>query len=122
MPLSMRDSLRLRQVGFTQSEVDEFKNAVAVDGSPQTINLDTATWHNMMISRKDWIMDMHTEEGLDLPEIEARIDEYYMMDRERSPFDFVKREYKPPRALSDYQKARTNRAKAQTDRLYKRYN
>jgi len=119
MPLSIKDNLRLRDAGFTQYEVDEFNNAVAVDGTPQVINLDSATWQNMMYSRKQYIMDM-IDEGLDKIEIENIIDDYYRMDRDRSPFDFVKREYKPPKGLTDYQKARTNRAERMTNKLYRR--
>lgn len=117
MTLSMKENKLLREVGFTAYEVDEFNKAVAVDGTPQIIDLNSETWRNMMLSRKEWIMDM-IDEGLDASEIEGLIDEYYQIDRERSPFDFVKREYKPPRALSDYQKARSNRARKQTDKLY----
>lgn len=117
MTLSMKENKLLREVGFTAYEVDIFNSAIAVDGTPQIIDLNSATWQNMMLSRKEWVMDT-LEEGLNDADRETLIDEYYQIDRERSPFDFVKREYKPPRGLSDYQKARSNRARKQTDKLY----
>jgi len=115
MPLSMEDNLRLRGVGFTQHEVDEFNNATAPDGTPQVINLNIGTWEDMMRSRKEWTMAMAAH--FDKQEIEARIDKHYQ-DPSHSPFDFVKREYRPPRALSDYAQARQARAQANTDELY----
>jgi len=115
MPLSMDDNLRLRGVGFTQYEVDEFNNATAPDGSPQVINLDSGTWQDMMRSRKEWTMALANT--LDASEIEARIDRHYL-DPGHSPFDFVKREYRPPRSLSDYAHARQHRAEAAVGALY----
>ena len=115
MPLSMEDNLRLRGVGFTQYEVDEFNNATAADGTPQVINLESGTWQDMMRSRKEFVMAM--ADKLSKDEIEARINRHYR-DPGHSPFDFVKREYRPPRALSDYSQARQARAEANTDELY----
>ena len=115
--LGAQQAKTLRGVGFTQYEVDEFNNAVAPDGLPQSIDLESATWHCMMISRKEFIMDM-IKHGLTTIKIEKLINDYYKMDRDRSPFDFVKKEYKPPRGLTNYQKARAARAKRQTDSLY----
>lgn len=115
MPLSMNDNLKLRGAGFTQYEVDEFNNATATDGSPQVINLSSGTWQDMLRSRKEWTMAMASK--FDKDEIENRIDRHYQ-DPGHSPFDFVKREYRPPRTLSDYAEARQARAEANTDELY----
>ena len=104
MPLSFDDARILRRSGFHPWEIKKYDEAVAPDGTPQVINLQTKTWQAAIASRRAWVQDK-LRRGWSRPQIAGAIMGYYIMKRERSPFDFIKIEYKPPKQLTDYQEA-----------------
>lgn len=120
MPLTNEDKYRLRRVGFLEEEIRAFDEAVDPAGKPQKINLDTGTWRDAMRSRLAWLRNMKRV-GIPDDRIAAGIRRYYRMGSGRSPWDFLKIEYRPPRRLTDYQIALKSRQKAQVSRAFPFY-
>ena len=108
MPLSIEDARTLRRSGFIAWEVKKYDEAVAPDGTPQVINLQTKTWQAAIASRRAWVSDK-IRRGWPKAQIAGAIMGYYIMKKERNPFDFIKIEYKPPKKLTDYQEATKKR-------------
>ena len=121
MPLSMSDYNTLIKAGFSYSEITKLSEAKTVDGKPQpAIDLNSPAWRVTLNTRKLWHNDMQAR-GWTKEQIKAEIENYYNRDVKRSPFDFLKAEYRPPVKL-DYITAIRNRAKVTVNKLYnKRY-
>ena len=101
MSISQHDAIRLRQAGFLEHEIQELANAKTVDGKDQPpINLDAAAWQAVLKSRSEWWTDK-VDRGWSEDEITNELSNYYKRDRKRTPFDFLRAEYKPPRK-ADY--------------------
>ena len=111
MALNIIDITRLRRVGFIEDEIDYFDRAVDPAGNPQHLDLDSKVWRNAMRSRSAWRREQRRR-GVSDDRIVRAIRNYYAMGKGRSPFDFIRQEYRPPRKLTDYEKARKARAKA----------
>lgn len=112
MSISFEDYQRLRNVGFTEYEIEQLSNATDPSGNPQPpIDLNSAPWEATLESRKWWLVDK-IEKGWSEEEINETINNFYMRDRRRSPWDFLKIEYRPPKRV-DYWSAMRNRKKAE---------
>lgn len=114
MPLSNNDRSLLRRAGFIPWEIRKLNEAVYPDGRPQVINLETEAWKAVIHSRYAWITDK-LENGWSSKRISGAVMGYYIGKRERTPFDFLKVEYKPPRKLTDYQEAMQTRINKNID-------
>lgn len=120
MPLSYEDRQILDKSGFIEEEIDAFGDARAPDDTPQVINIQSGTWQDAIRSRLAWWND---KRNMGWPEVKIReaLRRYYRQDEERSPWDFIKVEYRPPKRLTDYQDARQKRAKDTIEKGLRRY-
>ena len=126
MSLSAKDSTRLRRAGFLNYEIQYFGGAVAPDDAYQPkVDLNSATWINAMSQRRKWWQDKMAK-GFNVPDIKNTLINYYRKRgaRKRTPYDFIRAEYKPPGKLKDYLHAIRRRAKDRMARglggVYKR--
>lgn len=119
MSLEKDDALTLRRAGFIEYEVLQFNQAVAPDGTPQVINIRSATWSAAIASRRQFVQRQRIR-GWSPLQIGQQILSWYKRGLIESPFDFVKKEYKPPRLVSDFQEARRQRVKKQVAVVYGR--
>ena len=112
MSLLQDDVERLKAAGFIDMEIEYFANAQTnqYDSSSQgPIDLNSELWHDVIQSRVDWIKyhrDVLMENSM---EIDDQIRMYYLRNKERNPYDFVKAEYKGRKKV-DYITASKNRA------------
>ena len=126
MALKMQDQLQLRRDGFMPWEIQELATALAPDGTPQVIDIYSGTWTQARENRKHWIKVLHahtkTKLGRRLTQVDVNrlVLNWYAQDKERTPWDLIKAEYKPPKMLSDYQSARKKRAVSNKQSLYRR--
>lgn len=120
MPLSLKDTLALSKAGFLPWEIDIFNKAEATDGTPQVIDIRSQAWRDMIKSRRAWVGHMrrvmHWPDNL----IEDKINLWYRLKIGRDPWEFLRAEYKPPKRITDYQKARQARAEERVEMLYRR--
>ncbi len=101
MTISSQDAERLAQAGFLPSEIQDLANAKTTKGEDQPpINLDAAVWIATLNSRKEWWLDK-LDRGWTEEEIQRELGNYYKRDSRRTPFDFLRAEYKPPKKV-DY--------------------
>jgi hypothetical protein len=120
MTISSNDSDKLRQAGFTDWEILEIANAKTPDGKDQPpINIDGDAWKAVLKSRKEWKDDKIKRGWLD-KEIENEIMNYYLKDTRRTPFDFLKAEYRPRKRI-DYLTALSESKKMAIEQELKDY-
>lgn len=101
MSISGADADRLKQAGFLESEIQELAEAKTVKGEDQPpINLDSPAWQAVLESRREWWIDK-VDRGWTEHEIVNELMNYYRRDKSRTPFDFLKAEYRPPKRV-DY--------------------
>ena len=72
------------------------------------------------INRQGWIRNL-IDRGWTIKEIEREARTYYTRDTKRSPWDFIRAEYKPrlKKDFKDYREAAKQRAEAETRTLYR---
>ena len=125
MSMSLKNQQALLRDGFLQSEVTEFAEAVAPDGTPQHTNIESKTWLQARENRRNWIkmLQKHCVEKLgrrlSQMDINRLVMQFYAQPN-RDPFLLLKAEYKPPRQLSDYADARGKRARQGRNILYRK--
>ncbi len=96
MTLSSNDAQRLIRAGFTQFEVRALSQATDPSGNLQPmIDIDSPVWQDVISKRQGWIQDKVAREWTE-EEIDNAIMNYYTQGAERSPWDFLKVEYRPP--------------------------
>lgn len=101
MPISQYDADNLANAGFTPYEIQQISQATTSSGTSQTpVNTDSPIWQAVIRSRRDWVEDKIAR-GWNWMEIRNEIENYYRRDAKRSPFDFLRAEYKPPKRM-DY--------------------
>ena len=101
MTLSANDAQRLKNAGFTDYEIDLLSNAKDPEGKDQPpINIDGDAWKATIKSRSDW-WDDKIAKGWNRQEIINELMNYYQRDERRTPFDFLKAEYRPRKRV-DY--------------------
>ena len=128
MAMDYKKQLALINVGFLNWEVREYATAIAPDGSPQIIDLTSQTWQQAMNSRRNWIRSLDRQfqkvhhRHITQWEINRIVNTWYSRRQggePKSPWDFIKKEYRPPKGLTDYQQARQKKAKKRAESLYK---
>ena len=120
MTISTFDAQRLRESGFLEAEIMAIAEAKTAKGEDQPpVDLDSPIWQSVMESRRDWRVDKISR-GWTEYEIVSELQNYYRRDSRRSPFDFLRAEYKPPQK-KDYMEIVRKRAAAQIARELKGY-
>ena len=126
MSMSLKNQQALLRDGFLQSEVTEFAEAVAPDGSPQHINIESKTWLQARENRRNWIkmLQKHCVEKLgrrlSQTDINKLVVDWRAQDSSRTPWDLIKASYRPPKMLGDYAEAKQRRAQNKTSKLYRK--
>lgn len=106
--------------GFLPSEADAFINAKGgfehnIQSDFQKI-YDSIPFKKMLNDRKMWVSKLK-EMGYSIQHIQGGIKHYFALKSGRSPFDFLKIEYVPPKVVTDFQFASKVRAKARVNRM-----
>jgi len=107
-----------RNAGFLSEEAEELtygKEGVEVNSEAV---YNSAPGRAARAGRQQWIKGLLAQ-GWTKEEIEREARAYYTRDTSRSPWDFIRLEYKP-REKKDYQEAARRRAEAQVKTLYRR--
>lgn len=105
--LTGREKIVLRQKGFLPWEIEQFDKAKAGDTISgnivrQDIAFQSAPFQAMIDSRVKYIQ-MLKGIGWQPQQIAEQISRYYNLKAGRTPWDFLKIEYKPARQISDFQ-------------------
>lgn len=101
MGLSYADVVQLMNDGFQDFEIEEFSQGRTPSGRSQpAVNINSPLWESVRRNRRNWYYDKRNRGWSDV-EIRDEIRRYYLRRRERTPWDFLKAEYKPPMRL-DY--------------------
>jgi len=120
LTISYEDGQTLLAAGFLQYEVDQYAKAVDPAGNPQpAVDLSQPVWQRAMRSRRDWVEDK-INRGWSEAEIQDELMNYYRRGEKRSPWDFLKIEYRSPKRL-DYLEAVRRRAQARVTAVLGRY-
>ena len=102
--LNAKQKKVLFDTGFLPQEIDEFDDARTPDGKLQDLAFDSAPFRAMRESRTKWILKLK-KSGWNNRQIVEQIKRYYRLKAGRSPFDFLKIEYQPPKKLTDFAEA-----------------
>lgn len=105
--LTSHNRTLLRNAGFIDIELQKFESADAFPNGPLE---NFPAWMTMMDSRREWVEDK-INRGWTEDEIERELANYYRHDSRRTPFDFLRAEYRPPKKSRDYQNMITRRNK-----------
>jgi len=120
MSLSLEDAGTLKAAGFLSYEIEKLAGAKTPDGKDQPpVNLGSPAWRATLGSRSDWTTDKIVR-GWTLEEIESAIMNYYLKDPERSPFDFLKAEYKS-KVRTDYHEGVQKRKQREIDAVLEKH-
>jgi hypothetical protein len=112
LSISQADAERLSAAGFLPSEIFALAEAKTVTGKDQPpVNLDSASWKSALETRYKWWQNKY-KRGWTTEEIENSLLNYYARDVRRTPFDFLRAEYKPPKK-TDYFETLRKRQEAQ---------
>lgn len=101
----------LRTKGFLQWEIDQIDKGY--------VNYDSYTFRGMLRSRKQWLDSMRAVGWTD-KQIGERIRHWYQIKKERSPFDWLKVEYKPGFKLTIKQLAKQLEIRRSVSRVFGR--
>ena len=106
---------KMRSAGFLNMEI---RNIFSAGNTP--VLFGTEPFKAMLKSRRKWFTSM-TKTGWTKAQIIEAVKKYYSVPR-RSPFDFLRREYKPPMRVDFkvYREAARKRAVQEVKVLYKR--
>lgn len=115
MPLTKTQREKLRDAGFMPFEIRRISNARTPDGSFQEIDISGPAWQSTIESRRTWVASL-IRAGWSKDDIRASLRRYYRRRRGRSPFDFLKIEYRPPKRLTDFQYALKLRSRSRITR------
>lgn len=113
---------RIIKFGFLPFEAKEFLTAKGgkhhdVDSDIRSI-VTSKPFESMLQDRLKWIHQCQ-QIGWSGHKIGQALKDYYKLEADRSPFDFLKIEYKPPQQLSDYAAAIKLRAETRIKRMSK---
>lgn len=89
--LTREQRKELASKGFLKHEIEDFNNAY--------VNYESATFQSMIRSRWNWVRTMR-DVGWSDNKIAARLRHWYKLKKERSPFDWLKIEYRPGAKLT----------------------
>lgn len=111
MTLSYNNAEKLRDAGFLDYEIEQLAGAKTLDGKDQpSINLDSPAWKAVMKSRLEWIEDKINRDWT-VDEMDNILMDYYMRDPKRSPWDFLKMEYRGKTRIGYYEGLRNRKRK-----------
>jgi len=107
--------MRLRSAGFIDMEI---RNIFSAGNTP--VLFTTEPFKAMLKSRRKWFRS-RIKSGWSKGQVISAIRKYYSVEK-RSPFDFLRREYKPPLRVDFkvYREAARKRAVREVKTLYKR--
>jgi len=112
LSISSEAAQQLLDAGFLGSEVQDIAEAKTSDGKDQPpIDINSPIWQSVMKSRRDWWQDKR-DRGWSEEEIITELMNYYRRDKSRTPYDFIRAEYKPPKKV-DYIEIVRSRNRAQ---------
>lgn len=115
--LTANDKYRLDKAGFMDWEIEYFDQMRDPSGGLQPYaELDGGTWQAVMKRRREWV-DAMLRQNWTSEQISKAINRWYENKKSRSPYEWVKMEYQPPRRISNYQEARRKRALKEADAL-----
>lgn len=131
MPLSQKAVQQLFKAGFIQEEILEFNKGVMPNGEPMPLAkiVKSEPWKAMLKARANWwkmALRPANRGGLGLTVIGARqvIKNYYKPkwgSKDRSPWEFLRVEYRPPNKMTATKIARAAISKRRITRQFKRY-
>lgn len=101
-------------VGFLRREIEAFDNATTRDGRLQDLSYHSYTFEAMVESRIRYWQRL-TRLGWSRQKILSRLAKFYK--RGGSPFEFLRLEYKPPEAVTEYVYARYHAARSRVSRV-----
>lgn len=106
---------KMRSAGFINMEI---RNIFSAGNTPMLFT--TEPFKAMLVSRRKWFRD-RVKSGWSKGQVIDAVKNYYSVER-RSPFDFLRKEYKPPLRVDFkvYREAMRKRAQRDTRALYKR--
>jgi len=106
---------KMRSAGFINAEI---RNIFSAGNTPMLFT--TEPFKAMLVSRRKWFRDK-IKSGWSKGQVIDTVKGYYSKEA-RSPFDFLRREYKPPYRVSQtaYREAARKRALKDTKTLYQR--
>jgi len=106
----------LISAGFLPGEIRTLFSAHGVVDA-----LNSKPMHAMLVERRRWVNEMR-KAGLSARQIIDGIKAWYARDASRSPFDFLRREYRPPLKVdrTAYRAAAQRRASRTTSGLYRK--
>ena len=106
----------LISAGFLPHEIRELFSAHGVVDA-----LNSKPFHDMLIERRRWVSQMR-KAGLSARQIMDAIKMWYKRDEKRSPFDFLRKEYRPPKKVDrkEYREAARRRASRMVSGLYRK--
>lgn len=120
--LSDDEKQELLRRGFIPWEVKQFDQATAGDTAsghvvPQDVAFSSEPFQDMIHSRESYI-EMLKGYGWQPRQIISTIIRYYQLRGGRSPWDFLKIEYKPARTMTDFQWGRKAEARTRISRTF----
>lgn len=113
--LTKAQKIILKREGFIKSEIEAFSNARAPDGTLQDFAFNSKTFLAARKSRRKYVADLK-EQGWTKPEIDRKIRQYYGLKAGRTPYDFLKLSYSPPRLITDFMDAVRRKIRARVTR------
>ncbi len=102
--LTAKQKKILLDTGFLPDEIKQFDAAKTPDDKQQDLDFDSAPFQAMIESRRKWILNLK-KRGWNNAQIIIQLKRYYALKSGRSPFDFLKLEYRPPKKLTDFVEA-----------------
>lgn len=109
----------LLKEGFTPWEVRQYNLARTPDGSLQDFAFNSKPFIAARKSRQKWVEDLK-KAGWKKVEITQKIMDYYKLKAGRTPYDFLKLSYKPPKVVSDFQDAIKRKIRSRVSRTFGR--
>lgn len=114
--LTMKQKNHMLKSGFLPSEIMAIDRAKMPDGKQQESIYNSEPFKAMIKSRREYITD-RMKEGFTRLHVKDKIKEYYRLKSGRSPFDFLKLEYKPTKRLTDFVEAVKKKVRYKTSTL-----
>jgi len=106
----------LISAGFLPQEIRKLFGAHGVVDA-----MNSKPFHAMLVERRRWVNEMR-KTGMSSKEIMTAIKMWYGRDEQRSPFDFLRKEYRPPQKVNRtaYRDAARRRASRMVTGLYRK--
>ena len=97
--ITREDFRYLASKGFLLKEIDKLNNAKTPSGDYQKIDLTLPVYRDWIASRAKFVRKARRK-GMSAQKIRARIKRLYIRKNYKTPFDFIKEEYKKGQARS----------------------